>query len=239
MKTGSGKKKMRLGLGLIALGISLIILGSQASRHVPELSGQPASESVSYRMIDRQNLGADVTSFFWYGCPHCLRLEHTLHDQSFRNKISALSVAGEPRASYQRIPAALNEEWALDARLFYVLDGHGMTDDGHIEMMSIIQGERPRTRQQMLALLKSRIVPLITAKQLLTDSLSPELLDTEMFSRETDVKVQSSIDMGRSIGLDGVPVMVVDGNKVISLGRDATYETMGPTVISILESQSQ
>lgn len=226
---------MRFGLGLIALGVSLVILANQASKPREHQSiSATLPEAVSYRPITKQELGADVVEFFWYGCPHCLRLEHSLRNQAFHESISEVIVDGQYKASFIRVPAALNEEWTLDARLFYVLDGLGMDDAGHLEVMTIIGSERPKTRKDMVRLLNGQIVPVIESRQLLARVPEASQIDADMFSPDVDQKIQSSIDMGKSIGLTGVPVMVVGGNKVISLGSDATYETMGPSVISLL-----
>lgn len=231
---------MRLGLGLIALGVSIVILASQASKQRDQESGSaPATESVSYRSVTKQELGADVVEFFWYGCPHCLRLEQSLQSQSFHEQVSSTTVAGQYKASFIRVPAVLNDEWTLDARLFYALDSLGMTDGGHIEMMSIIESNRPKTRSEMLKLLEDKILPSISKDNLIAWTLSPQELDAAMFSPSVDRNIQDSIERSRAIKLTGVPVMVVNGDKVVSLGSDATYDTMGPKVLTLLNRQNQ
>lgn len=228
---------MRLGLGLIALGISIMILGNQASHHpASDSTRSSAASAVSYRSISKQELGADVVEFFWYGCPHCLKLERSLLSQSFHATLSATTLDGQYAASFRRVPAVLNEEWALDARLFYALDNLGMTDEGHAEIMSIISSERPHSREQMLKLLNEKILPAITSGHLLASSPSASEIDLDMFDAITDRKIQDSIDLGKRINLTGVPIMVVGGDKVVSLGSDASYETMGPGVLSLLKS---
>lgn len=240
LKTGSGKKKMRRGLGLIALGVSIVILGSQASKHRDQNSDSTqASEAISYQSINKQELGADVVEFFWYGCPHCLRLERSLESQSFHDQVAKTTVAGQYKASFIRVPAALNDEWTLDARLFYALDSLGMTGEGHLEIMSIIQDQRPKSREQMISLLNAQIVPAISSRQLLVTVPTADAIELDMFSPNTDAKIQASIQMGRAINLTGVPVMVVSGDKVVSLGSDATYDTMGPKVLTLLNRQNQ
>ena len=228
---------MLMGLGLIALGISIAMLGNQASKHSDQAPAtSPTSESVSYRSINKQELGADVVEFFWYGCSHCLRLETSLRSQSFHEQVANTTIDGQVqyKASFARVPAAFNDEWTLDARLFYALDGLGMDGDGHYKMMSIIGSNRPKTRGQMLSLLDDEILPSIRADKLLEWTLSAQELDAAMFSPGVDRKIQEGIELGKKVRLTGVPVMVVGGEKVVSLGTDVNYETMGPSVLSLL-----
>src|SRR3989304_8568821 len=58
----------------------------------------------------------EVIEFFWYRCPHCYNLEPVLRD--WLKKL--------PRdVQFRRVPAIFNEEWALDARGFFTLEGGG------------------------------------------------------------------------------------------------------------------
>lgn len=226
-----------MGLGLIALGISIAMIGHQASKQSDQSPvAAPAAESVSYRSIPKQELGSDVVEFFWYGCSHCLRLETSLRNQSFHEQVSDTTIVDQVqyKASFARVPAVFNDEWALDARLFYALDGLGMDGDGHYKMMSIIESNRPKTREDMVRLLDDKILPSIRADKLLGWSLSSQELDAAMFSPGVDSKIQESIELGKKVKLTGVPVMVVGGEKVVSLGSGVSYDTMGPSVLSLL-----
>lgn len=226
----------------MGLGISLLILASQSPSHKDSLqSPSPSSETTSFRSVDKRAMNADVVEVFWYGCPHCLRLESSLRNQFFHDQVADMTLESSTstgpdsyKATFLRIPAVLNDEWVLDARLYYALEFVGMADDGHYQIMSIFQKNRPRDRESMLSLLREKIIPSLTERNLLDRNLSAEDIDQIMFSPGTDKDIEQSREIGRAIGLTGVPVMVVGGNKVISLGVDASYDTMGPKVISLL-----
>lgn len=233
MKTGSGKKKMRLGFGLAALGISLLILGHQASK---QNQAEAVAQPVSFHSIQKQNPGADVVEFFWYGCPHCAHLEESLRNQTFHEQIAGTTLADGRKAKFLRIPAVLNPEWTLHARLFFALDDLGMDSEGHMKTMELIAKNRPKDRTSVLALLTNEILPM-------TENISQPLLssasqvDELMFSSTVDAQIEEARQLGEKIGLSGVPIMMVDGDKLLSLGADADYDTMGPRVLRLLQSK--
>src|SRR5438309_1835425 len=58
----------------------------------------------------------EVLEFFWYRCPHCYALEPDL--ESWAKRL--------PRdVQFKRLPGILNDDWAIDARIFYTLEAIG------------------------------------------------------------------------------------------------------------------
>ena len=54
----------------------------------------------------------EVLEFFWYRCPHCYALEPEL--EAWAKRL--------PRdVQFRRSPGILNDDWAVDARIFYTL----------------------------------------------------------------------------------------------------------------------
>jgi thiol:disulfide interchange protein DsbA len=239
LKAGSGKKKMRLGLGIIALGVLLLILGQQkGSTTESSTPSAGVTASPSYRAINPIDTGADVVEFFWYGCPHCLNLEKSLRQQDFLYDLKSVQLDGHRKATFRRLPATLNAEWTLDARLYYALSEMGVSDRGHIKIMALINKYRPKTRDDMLHLLSSEIVPELNLEGMLTSWRADKEVDERMFSTATDEKLRIASDIESQAGITGVPVMIVGGNKVVSLGVDASYESLGPNVLALIK-QSQ
>jgi thiol:disulfide interchange protein DsbA len=55
----------------------------------------------------------EVLEFFWYRCPHCYALEPDL--EAWAKRL--------PRdVQFKRVPGILNDDWAVDARIFYTLE---------------------------------------------------------------------------------------------------------------------
>lgn len=233
MKIGSGKQKMRLGLGLAALGVTLLILGNQAIKKNQDSASHTQEQSVSYRSITKQDFGADVVEFFWYGCPHCSHLERSLQIQSFHGGVTNTLLADGRPATFSRIPAPLNDEWTLGARLFFALDHQGVSEEGQIQIMDAVREQRPKTREQMKSLLAGVIIPRLTSSSPSFSAQAGEI-DERMFSSSVDSRIESAKQLAASAGISGVPVMVVNGEKIVSLGSGTDYETMGPKVLSLL-----
>src|SRR5438552_15954839 len=58
----------------------------------------------------------EVLEFFWYRCPHCYALGPDL--ESWAKRL--------PRdVQFKRLPGILNDDWAVDARIFYTLRAIG------------------------------------------------------------------------------------------------------------------
>src|SRR3990172_6725332 len=75
----------------------------------------------------------EVTEFFWYRCPHCYSLEPVLQDW----------VKKLPRdAQFRRVPAIFNDEWALDARVFFTLEATGDLARVHRRLFDAIHQQR-------------------------------------------------------------------------------------------------
>src|SRR5260370_15866221 len=64
----------------------------------------------------------EVLEFFWYRCPHCYALEPDL--EAWAKRL--------PRdVQFKRLPGILNDDWAVDARIFYTLEAIGELERLH------------------------------------------------------------------------------------------------------------
>src|SRR5256885_12692132 len=71
----------------------------------------------------------EVLEFFWYRCPHCYALEPDL--ESWAKRL--------PRdVQFKRSPGILNDDWAIDARIFYTLEAIGELERLHRPLFDAI-----------------------------------------------------------------------------------------------------
>src|SRR2546427_7514408 len=71
----------------------------------------------------------EVLEFFWYRCPHCYALEPDL--ESWAKRL--------PRdVQFKRLPGILNDDWAVDARIFYTLEAIGELERLHRPLFDTI-----------------------------------------------------------------------------------------------------
>ncbi|MDH3670072.1 MAG: thiol:disulfide interchange protein DsbA/DsbL [Gammaproteobacteria bacterium] len=101
---------------LLFLTLSLVSFtseaGFEAGKHYVELGmGQPPSADGKI----------EVREFFWYGCPHCYRLEPYL---------DAWLEKRPPDVTYVRTPGVA-KSWIAHAKAYYAFEALGITDKVH------------------------------------------------------------------------------------------------------------
>mgnify|MGYP000555919023 CR=1 FL=1 len=81
----------------------------------------------------------EVREFFWYGCPHCYKLE--AHVVAWKKTLPA-------DVKFIRTPAALNPVWENNARGFYVAESLGLVEKTHGPLFHAIQIRKERLFDQ-------------------------------------------------------------------------------------------
>ena len=142
----------------------------------------------------------EVFEFFWYRCPHCYSLEPFL--DAWVKKLPA-------DTQFRRVPAIFDQEWALDARLFYALEAMGELDRLHRPVFDAIhkQGGVSQKGQAYQTWLKS----WVTAQK-----VDPAKLDAAMNSFTVESKMKRAAQQARAWRLDGVPALAINGRYLVS-----------------------
>jgi len=84
-----------------------------------------------------------VREFFWYGCPHCYKLEPYLE--------TWLKTKPED-VDFVRIPGVMNRSWELHGKAFYVAKSLGVLEESHSNLFNAIhRDKRKLTNQKQLA----------------------------------------------------------------------------------------
>ncbi|USA52701.1 thiol:disulfide interchange protein DsbA/DsbL [Acinetobacter sp. C32I] len=142
----------------------------------------------------------EVREFFWYGCPHCFKLEP--HMQTWLKQI--------PKDVYfLRTPAAMNKVWEQGARGYYVSEALGVRKKTHIPLFHAIhEGGQQIFDQASQAKFFARYGV-------------PEQKFNSMFnSFPITAKIAESNKLAQQYQLTGVPAVVVNGKYVVQ-GEDA------------------
>lgn len=230
-----GLKKMAIGLALMSAGLGLMLMGD-ISEEANSPSREESAAASKYRVIDQVQTDAHVVEFFWYGCPHCLRLEKTMIDQGYFSDLGDLTLPDGTHPLRKKVPAVMSDLWELHARLFYALEQAGFSRDGHLEVMEMINQERPSSLDAVIQRISSRIIKNEASRNKKFNANAEEI-GRAMFSPETNSRIAESLHLAKAVGLRGVPAVLVTGNKMIELGRGYGYEDVAPEVLSILRSE--
>ncbi|CAG0910974.1 unnamed protein product, partial [Cyprideis torosa] len=141
----------------------------------------------------------EVAEMFWYGCPHCFRLEPF---------IKTWKDSAPDDVEIVRIPGVLNPSWGVHARAYYAAEAMGVTDQLHEKIFVAIheQGRRLNT--------EDAIVRFVTSQ-----GVDGEAFKAAMNSMAASTKVARAEELGKLYELTGVPALIVGGKyRVLSSG---------------------
>lgn len=141
----------------------------------------------------------EVREFFWYGCPHCFKLEP--HMQTWLKKI--------PKdVNFIRTPAAMNPVWELGARGYYTSEALGVRKKTHLPLFHAIHDGNQQIFDQ-----KSQ------AKFFAKYGVPEAKFNSTFNSFAITAKVAESNKLAQQLQLTGVPAIVVNGKYVVQ-GED-------------------
>ena len=161
----------------------------------------------------------EVIEFFWYRCPHCYSLEPDLEPWV---KHLARDV------QFKRVPGILNEDWAIDARIFYTLEVLGELERLHRPLFDAIH-------QQGGVRLRGDAFSKWVADWLARQKVDMAKYDAAFRSFTVETKLRRATQMGRAYRLDGVPALTVQGRYLVT----ASTSMLATTDFLIGESRKQ
>ena len=133
----------------------------------------------------------EVVELFWYGCPHCFRLEPELN-KWLKNK--------PKNVEFIRIPAIFNKTWALHAKAYYTADFLGIMDKIHKPFFDAIHLKKQRLN-----------TAAAVKKFFIQHGVSEKDFDGVFNSFGVDAKVRRAKELSRQYNISGVPALVVNG----------------------------
>lgn len=213
-KTISNRAKKFMIAGAVCLALGTLL----------HWSGSRLEQSIHTERADAGNLishadeyAGKVVVFFWYGCPHCYRLESELRSSKFDTAMSDFGY------DVIRIPAPLNSSWERHARLFYALENAGATHTDHFRIMGAIQKDMGYSDEHLSTLLINLISEPTESNSILTETLSVHNIIQDMNAHHVDEKINESKNLLRLKRIQGVPQLMIDGNEMIKLGGRISY----------------
>lgn len=181
-------------------GILAAVLATFGLCLAPGAGAVELKEGRDFRLINSplatDKAKIEVTEFFWYGCPHCFDFEPIL--APWAKKLPDDVV-------FRRVPAVLpNNRWAPHARLYYTLEAMNLVDRLHRDVFNGIHLDRQR----------------LDDEKILFEWMAKKGVEAKIFSETwASFGVQSRVQQARelflSVGLTGVPSMVVQGKYLV------------------------
>ena len=159
-------------------------------------NAQAWDEGIEYRTIKpsvptQTGKKIEVVELFWYGCPHCFRLEP---------RIKQWKKSKPANVEFIRVPAIFNKRWELHAKAFYTAEVLGVLDKIHTPLF-----DEMHVRKKHLH--KKSDIKAFFVKQ----GVKAEDFDSTFDSFMVNIKVNRAKDLTKRYGIDGVPSLVVNG----------------------------
>lgn len=148
----------------------------------------------------------EVREFFWYGCPHCYKLEESI--EPWIAKLPA-------DVSFVRSPGTMVEHWKPHARALFVSQNLGIGSKIHKPLFDAIHKEH---RQLMTdAALQDFVVEQGGDRKQVTDMWNSFLVNTAIH------KVDQA---ARNYQLEGVPAIIVNGKYMTDGSHAGDFDRM-------------
>lgn len=148
----------------------------------------------------------EVREFFWYGCPHCYKLEPY---------VSAWAKTKPSDVNFVLTPGAMNPLWEQSARGFYTVQMLGKLAQTHEALFNTIhQGGQRIFTQADQAAFYSRY------------GINPTQFNGLFNSFAVTGKVNQAKQLAMTYKLTGVPAIVVNGKYVVQGEGPQVVETV-------------
>lgn len=144
----------------------------------------------------------EVTEVFWYGCPHCYKLEPVV------NKWAAEQ---DDDVHFVRLPAAQGKVWSIHGQLFLTLESLKVENKLHDYIFDAIQNKR-------MPLLR----PEDMAKFVEGFGINPQKFLETYNSFGVHAKLEQAKKLFNLYGITGVPVLIVNGKYRVEINENVT-----------------
>lgn len=133
----------------------------------------------------------EVVELFWYGCPHCYKLEPYVERWLKRKP---------KNVKFVRMPGMFRTSWEIHGRAYYTAEVLGVVDKIHKPMFEAIHEQKRRMSDEgsIMALFKNHGVSNKDFKRVFR-------------SFAVEAKLRRAKDMGKRYGISGVPALIVNG----------------------------
>jgi thiol:disulfide interchange protein DsbA len=161
----------------------------------------------------------EVVEMFWYGCPHCYRLEPYV--KRWLKKMPK-------NAKFVRMPGVLNPGWELLARAYYTAEILGVVEKVHSPIFDTIHGKRKRLNSE------AAIMAVF-----MEHGVSEKDFKRTFRSFAVETKIRRARDMGRRYQAQGVPAIIVNGKYRVNATSAGGNSKVFKVVNQLIKQESK
>lgn len=186
-------------LAILALGLAAITAHAESNYQVLAVPGN----------VEKPGK-IEVREFFWYGCPHCNRLEPFI----------ATWLRTKPAdVNFIRTPAAVNPVWESNARGYYTAEALGLAEKTHSALFQAIHVAHQQLFDQAAL-----------ANFYAGFGADPKNFNGLYNSFAVSGKVAQSKALFQQYHLEGVPAVIVNGKYVVKGEDQKVIDTINELV---------
>jgi len=146
----------------------------------------------------------EIVELFWYGCPHCYRLE----------PLMAEWLASKPDdVEFVRMPAVLGPSWELLGKAYYTAELLDVNDQVHLALFDALHKDRKKIRDE------AEVQALFVEQ-----GVSAEDFRNTFNSFAVNVKLNHAKQMTKRYAITGVPAIIINGKYSTSASQAGTNE---------------
>ncbi|PAU77542.1 thiol:disulfide interchange protein DsbA/DsbL [Halomonas salipaludis] len=198
-----------LMVAVAGLGLS----GLVAAQQVVEGQHYEALDEAVETRVDADMI--EVTEVFWYGCPHCNRLQPTLNAwlEELDDDVAVI-----------HMPATMGGDWNKHAAAYYAAEELGIREDLHADFFAAIHDQgRALTDDDDIADFFSDY------------GVSEDEARQALGSFGVRSQVNQAHSRMRAMQLMGVPALVIDGRYVVSPSSAGSLENMPQVADALID----
>lgn len=160
----------------------------------------------------------EVREMFWYGCPHCFKLEPMLNDW----------LANMPEgAEFVRMPAIFSPVWEQHAKYYYTLEAMGQVDELHEKVFDAIHIDNNKMLED------DDFIEFAA-----DNGLDPAIVEQTLESFAVQSKLNATKTNIAKYQVTGVPAFVVGGKYLTDVSSAGSEQNMF-AVIDFLINKAQ
>jgi thiol:disulfide interchange protein DsbA len=148
----------------------------------------------------------EVVELFWYGCPHCYRLEPLLAEWLTSKPDDVV---------FTRMPAVLGPSWELYGKAYYTAEFLGVQDKIHQALFSALHTDRKKISDE------AALQDLFVAQ-----GVSAEDFRNTFNSFAVSVKLNNAKQMTKRYAITGVPTVIINGKYSTSASQAGSNENI-------------
>ncbi|XOZ32881.1 thiol:disulfide interchange protein DsbA/DsbL [Halomonadaceae bacterium KBTZ08] len=149
----------------------------------------------------------ELAEVFWYGCPHCYRMQPSIEDWK-KDKPEDVNL--------RHVPASLRSDWEPHAKAFYAARELGVVEAIHSELFEALAGEH-QDLSDVDAIASFFEEQGVAKADAVREAWNSFAVDTAM---------RRGRQFQKGARVTGTPTLVVEGKYVISASAAGSYENM-------------